>query len=341
MSATPVFQENFDDGTKGNFDGTTVDGGTTALFFRHWKALATASDRPMPFRGAYVPEINLAAVDSSGTYFLENTAFDHTTDVTRSLRFYMWFSTDLVMAASDTFDIFVLRSASVNEVTVSVKNNSGVIEIGAGETAGTTRATKLTLGAWHPVELTMAIDGAANGSGLIDFFIDGDQVGAQIGSLTQAATTNARFGVQAIDAGTTTGRIYFDHIMYDESRVYPFAEHKPFTVEVTDSEHIFVGPGELSAATLRSTGAANTMHIYDTDTANTNDPSSRKVELDLNTHTSFDGPLFFEKGCYVALAGTNPRGEVVVARRPVLSRKPYIYQSDAAMRNGFARGLVR
>ena len=311
MAAPYVFQENFEAGDKGNFDGTTVDGGS-ALTFPHWKTLRARADAPMPFRGAYLPQIDLASVDSSGTYFLENTAFDHAADVTRHLRFNVFVTADLVMAASDVFDIFVLRSASAAEVVVSVRNNSGVIEIGAGETTGATRTRTLSLGVWHTIELSMAIDGAADGSGLIDFFLDGNQVGAQIGSLTQAATTNARFGVQAIDAGTTTGRVFFDQIVYDDTRVFPLSTRKPSDIIITDSEHVFVGPGVVSSPTLLTNGASNILHVYDTDTANVNDDQSRIIELDLNTHTSVEGPFYFDKGCYVELGGTDPRGQITI-----------------------------
>ena len=325
-----VFQENFESGDKGNFDGTTVDGGG-ALSFLHWKRLRALPGAPMPYRGAYLPQIDLSAVDSSGTYFLEDTTFDHaTTDVTRYIRFYLYITSDLTMAASDIFDIFQIRSAAAAEVTFSIRSNAGVIEIGVGETAGATRTRPITLGEWHCVEATMLLAVDGGGDGTIDFFVDGTQVGAQIESLTQTTTTNARLGVQNIDAGTTAGRIYFDQIVYDDARVYPLATRKPRQIIVTDSEHIFVGPGNVSSATLLTTGASNTMVLYDTDTATTTDATSRIVELDLTTHTSVDGPYYFEKGCYAVLAGTAPRGQVTV---DLESARPHIYPESAWMRN--------
>ena len=325
-----VFQENFEGGDKGNFDGTSVDGGG-ALSFLHYTQLTKLANNPMPFRGAYLPQIEIADVDGSGTYLLENSAFDTSADITRHLRFYLFVTDDLTMAASDIFDILHIRSGSAAEVVVSIRNNSGVIEIGAGETAGSTRTTHLTLGKWHAIELSLAIDGAADGSGTIDFFVDGTQVGAQIGSLTQAQITNARFGVQGKDSGTTAGRLYFDQIVYDDARVYPIANRKPKNVIVTDDEHVFIGPGVIDGATLLTTGDSNTMHIYDTDTADANDASSRKVELDLETHTSWDGPIHFEKGCYVDLGGTNPRGQVVINTESLAG--PIYYFDDGAMKN--------
>lgn len=324
------FQENYEDGTKGNFDGTTVDGGS-ALTFLHWKRLRASSLAPMPFRGAYLPQINLASVDSSGTYFLEDTAFDHSSNVTRHLRFMFFVTSDLVMAASDIFDIFQIRSASLVEFALSVRNNSGAIEIGAGETAGSTRTKTLSLGEWHTVEATLAIQGAGGSSGTIDFFIDGAQVGTQVTGITHVATTNARLGVQNIDAGTTTGRIYYDQVVYDDTRVFPHATRKPSDIIVTDSEHVFVGPGVVSSATLLTTGASNLMHVYDTDTANVNDDQSRKIELDLNTHTSVEGPFYFNKGCYVELGGTDPRGQITIETQTSL--RTMIYFDSGQMRN--------
>lgn len=330
-----VFQENLESGDKGNFAGTSVDGGG-ALSFPHWRSLAGIPAAPMPFRGAYAARVELANVDGSGTYLLETSAFDHTGDVTRYLRFYFFASTDLVMAASDVFDIFTLRSASANEVTISVRNNSGVIEIGAGETAGTTRTSRLHLGVWHSVELALAYDGAADGSGTIDFYLDDYQVGAQITGLTQAASTEARFGCANIDSGTTAGSVYFDQIIYDDtSRVRPIEERKPREIIITDDEHIFVGPGVVSSATLLSTGASNTMHLYDTDTARVADAQAIVIEADLGAYGAYEGPFYFHKGCYVQLNGTNPYGQVVIdleGRYPC-SPGVYVYQSDGAMRS--------
>ena len=124
-----VFQENFEGGDKGNFDGTSVDGGG-ALSFLHYTQLTQLANNPMPFRGAYLPQIEIADVDGSGTYLLENSAFDTAADITRHLRFYLFVTDDLTMAASDIFDILHIRSGSAAEVVVSIRNNSGVIEIG-------------------------------------------------------------------------------------------------------------------------------------------------------------------------------------------------------------------
>jgi hypothetical protein len=73
------------------------------------------------------------------------------------------------------------------------------------------------------------------------------------------------------------------------------------------------------------------MHIYDTDEGNANDASSRKVELDLATHTSWDGPIHFTKGCYVDLGGTSPRGQVVINTDSYAG--PINYFDDGAMKN--------
>jgi len=324
MAISPTFQENFESGTKGNFDGTT----SGTVTFPHWKTLAATAGRPMPYRGAYVAQIDLA---DDNSYLLENTGFDLTTQTTYHLRFYFYLSTDLVMAASDRFTMFDLRSASASEVVLDIHNNAGEIRlIGAETAAGSNITYPISLGRWYAVEASMTVDTDAGGDGTLDVYVDGNQAGSQLTTITQANITNARFGVQAIDAGTTTGRLYLDAIVLDDSRVFPFAERKPFVVEVTDDEHVFVGPGVVKGATLRSRGAANTAFIYDTDTADINDVASRKIELDLDTHTTWEGEMHFEKGCYVNVTGTNPRVEITIDRDQ-RGHKPYVYQSDAAL----------
>ena len=353
MAFPYVFKENFESGDKGTFDGTTVDGGP-ALTFQHARVLSRRSDTPMPFRGAFLPEINLATVDSSGTYFLENTAFDHAGDVTRYLRFYIFVTTDLVMATSDVFDVFALRSASANEVVISIRNNAGAIEIGAGETAGTTRTTAFSTGRWHCIELALAYDGAADGNGLIDFYVDGLQVGAQITGLTQAASTNARFGVQAIDAGTTAGRVYLDQIIYDDgARLLPTVRH-PNPRIIYDSEQLWIGPGHLDFAAIVNAVAGTTpnvdiqVRLYDTenmlkDILTPEAVFSYKVELSAQASVSITRPVYFEKGCYCDLSiGTDPIIQIAYADySEIPGVQGPLTVEDGALRNYLTRSTSR
>jgi len=334
MAHPYVFQENFESGDNGNFDQSDVDGGG-ALTFPHWRTLAKQVPRaPMPFRGAYIPQIELSLVDGSGAYMLDNTSFDAATSTTRSIRFNFYVSSDLVMAASDDFEVMVFRAASANTVTVAVRNNAGTIEIGAGQTVGTTRTTELTLGEWHTVELTMLHDGDSGADGTIAFFLDGNQVGATLTSLTQAAVTNFRLGVNAIDAGTTAGRVYYDQLVYDDARVFPHRNRKPEVITITDSEHIFVGPGVIASAALMTSGSSNILYLYDTDVANIDDNESRVVEIDLAKHNSAIGPWYFQNGCYAELTGTDPRGTVVIEKglQSTWRSKLFIYESSNSMR---------
>ncbi len=317
MAFPYTFQENFESGDKGNFDGTTVDGGS-ALTFEHSRTLAKRSDTPMPFRGAFLPQIDLADVDGSGTYFLEDTGFDHTGEATQFLRFYFYITNDLVMAASDTFDIFSIRSASLVEVNLAIRNNAGVIELNAGELSGaTTRTVAISTGEWHSIELSLFYAGDGGTDGTIALFFDGVAVGSTITGITHAASTNGRFGVQNIDAGTTTGRVYFDQIVYDNTgRVYPLSKRYANPRIIYDSEQLWIGPGHLDYAALASIGGAvpadnATVRLYDTENISSDiftpeSVASYKVELGIKTNVSITRPIYFEKGCYMDLTGTDP-----------------------------------
>ena len=307
-----LFQENFEQGDRGNLDGETDT--DSKLAFPHFGQLVINPPHQPPFRGAYAMHVDLSG-GTNDAYVNEDSAFDTTGEVTRHLRFY-FFADGLTMAASDRFDIFQLRSAAAVEAAIGIVNTAGVIQIGASETsASTQQLVDLEQGVWHALELTMLIDHDGDADGTIDFFVDGHQVGSQIASLTQTTITTARFGAMSIDAGTTAGHLLFDEIVYDDARVYPYRRRYDQGVMLTDSGHAVVGPGRLRFVTL-DPGAATDCEllIYDTDEANTNDASNLVIQRLRNPSASIPvsqevtpGWGYFHRGCYVTLSGTDPR----------------------------------
>lgn len=319
-----LFEESFEAGTLGGFN-SEVDT-NSKLDFPHYSVLATHPLLDVPFRGAYCMRIDLSG-GTADAYVEELEGFDAALAATIAVRFYLWVSTHLTMAASDRFSILRLQSAGpVEEIHVDIRNNAGAIEIlMATEPSGaeTLRASPLTLGVWHSVELLLLVDSGVGNDGTAQFFVDGAQVGATVTGLDQAAFSQARLGTIGIDAATTAGILLFDSLVVDNARVFPVRQRFPQTTLMTATGHVALGPGRLSGVNLVAGGAAdNIVTVYDTDEANTADAGnvvgqvSNGVanETEETLLTSQDGG-YFTRGCYVVLTGTNPRALVTFRER--------------------------
>jgi hypothetical protein len=325
-----TFNEHFELGTIGSFNSETDT--DNKLDIVHYPLLAGSPIVDIPWAGAYCMRIDLAG-GTNDALLTELEGFDVNANTAAHVRFYLFVSRTLTMAASDTFDILRWDSAGpVIEFSINLFNNAGVIEIRAGDTGGATlRSSPLERGRWHSVELSINTGTGANGT--CDFFLNGGQVGAQVGSIASAALTQARLGAMGIDAGTTAGVLLFDAIVVDDTRVYPQKERYPATLLMTGSGHAAVGPGRLASVNLLAGAAAdNIVSVYDTDQANTadagniiaqvsNSAASETEQVDLIVSPSGG---YFKRGCYVTLSGTNPRALLTFAER---------YQSKGLIRS--------
>lgn len=315
------FQESFEASTLGGFNSETDT--QSKLDFPHYSVLAGNPCCDIPWRGAYCMRVDLG-IATNDALLTELEGFDVNANTVAHCRFYLFVSTNLTMAASDTFDLLLWDSAGpVTEFSINILNNAGVIEIRGGDTGGATfRSSPLSLGQWHAVELSINTGTGANGT--CDFYLNGTQVGAQITGIASAALTQARLGVSGQDAGTTAGVVLMDAIVVDDTRVYPHKERFPASLLVTGTGHAAVGPGRVASVTLIAGAAAdNVVTIYDTDQANTadagnviavvgNDTAGQTVHVDLTVSPSGG---YFKRGCYVSLVGTNPRALVTFAER--------------------------
>ena len=306
----------FEAGTRGSF--TTETDTATILDFPHFSE--TARQNMAPYRGAYCMRIRPNG-GTTAAYLQEDTLFDDLDNaVTRYLRWYFYLGKDFVMADGDKFAM-VDGESTVNTTTefaAGIIRTTGNINFWYAETKTSTAqtitlgTTTTALGKWFHAELAIAL--SSGGTGTIDGYID-DVVGTQVGSLTQSDIVDVRFGMVGPDAGTS-GTILFDDLIYDDARIYANRERFPTSFTVTGSEHVFVGPGHVATAALLTNGASNIMRLWDTNTANVNDTQGFKLELDLNAQIGFTGPIYFRRGCYVQLSGTNPRGQVILVENP-------------------------
>ena len=324
MTFPYLYHENFELGTLGFFD-SEVDT-NSKLSIAHYSTLAGHGARlEVPFQGAYATWVNLS-LGTADAYLQEDAGFDMATPQTNHIAIY-FYARDLVMAASDRFTILTLQSAGpTDELVLDIRNNAGVIEVLMAETnaSATVRAAQLIQNQWHCLEISpITIDTGVGNDGTATFFLDGYQVGAALGSLDQVAIIQGRLGAMNIDAGTTAGHLLFDRVIVDDTRIFPVRTRFGSKQMLTRSGHVFVGPGQLQEVTLMAGAATdNALICYDTDEADVDDPSNIIVPELRNAQGASDtvvytvpwGQGWFQRGCYVALSGTNPRALVMAKR---------------------------
>lgn len=277
----------------------------------------------VPFREAYSAHVTLINDGSpADAYLAEDTAATVGANGDIAVRFYLYVTSNLTMAASDRFTIFAFRAAGQEEAVIDIRNNSGTIEILASETnaGATVRAASLILDEWHCVEMVCNVDAGGGNDGTIAFYLDGYQIGSTITSLNQDTFATCRLGAMNQDAGTTAGEIFFNEFVLDDVRVYPLRDVNSHTVLLTKSGHVALGPGQVAHYALLSGGAAdNTLELFDTDQANTLQqqttiaPQLANVNAGETVHSGNQVySAYFQRGCYVELAGTNPRAMITL-----------------------------
>ena len=251
------------------WDGTSVDSNSKMKFVHYTDMVKEVGE---VFRGAYALHVDLSG-GTADAYVLENTNLDISASGVINVRFYMYVSSDLTMAASDRFTVFAFRSASVEEVVVDIRNNSGTLEILASEANGsaTVRARELITDKWFCVELAVTLDDGGSDDGTIDFYVNGGQVSTQIASLDQAAVTNGRL-----------------------------------------NQHVAMGPGKaLIYFTGSSNDGLCT--VYDTDIGNESAlPVPIRTIRTTDDTTEGPFKVNFRQGCYLTISGTQAQANVEV-----------------------------
>lgn len=312
-----VFESNFENRTT-PFGWDSESDTDSVLDVPHYSELARFPwSECAPYRGASCLRIALNGGTNDAT--LTEGDIDIAADATRWFRFYLYLASDFTATADDTLNIFELQQAAgtvEGVIGLRITASTGAVEIGVGETAPTAfAASTLARNQWYAIELRAVLDDGGTNDGTLDLYVDGSASLASVTALDQGAVGQGVLGVQN-QLATTTGTILMDQFIMDDLQIYPFRERFPLTQILTQSGHAFIGPGNIESASLLSTGSTDTMYLYDTDTANTNDASSRVIELDIAAHTtaSDHGSIHFERGCYVALSGTNPRGQIILPR---------------------------
>ena len=345
MSFPYIFQENFERGTKGNFDTETDTDGI--LDFAHYKELARFPwPGCAPYSGAYAMRITPNGGTNPAVLVEADTNIADT--VTNWFRFPIWFSPTFTGTADDTFHILELTGLA-GAVTVTIGGRivaaTNAINLGVGGAATGAVPTVFTSqdierGIWYTCEVKVVIQ--TGGTGTVDLYLTKDGIPQQttavasVTTITNIAVTDSNFGLKA-HLATTTGMILLGGLVQDDTQIYiePRYNNDP---SFTQSGHAFVGPGWISGAALLTNEATNQMILWDTDLGDTVSPQNQKVFFDVDNQTSLGGDFFFQNGCYVDLSGTDPRGQVMLARN---SQTPGVfgplYRSDNGVRH-WARG---
>ena len=327
-----VFSANFEAGTNAQFDSESDTG--SLLSFPHFSTLARIPGLPAPYEGAYCMMIDLRASDTNDHTVTEGD-IDIATGVTRWFRWAMFVDANFASTADDNFSIFELQQAGGTQefvvgFTITASTDAITCWVAINSTPETTSTVQIPKGRWFILEVAANVDTAA-ANGDITVYLDG----ASIVSLATPVQNAAAVGTGVLGTqntlSTTTGILLFDDFVMDDLQLYPPNQRWPFVKRVTQTGHVFVGPGSIDSATILS--ANGTMDVYDTDTANINHAQSRKIELDTaGNFVSHDSVTRFERGCYVVLAGTNPYGEIRLSQKGGQDRGPTAHFSDGAIR---------
>ena len=308
-------EEGFEDGTAGIFDGTETDTGAR-LSFASYRDLAAKGRRVAPWRGAYCMEIDLAKSTAEATII--DPDFNVAAAATAFFDFMLYVSPDIVMANNDEFVIARMLDGATDEGSVLINFTTAAgLRIGISEptaTAGDAVYTSLLSG-WHHICVKAVIDNA-DSSGEIDLFLD-DTLVLSLDDLDQGDPTDLKLGVIGQDAGTTAGFLLFDDFREDSAQLRPHAARFPENLVLTKSGHAFVGPGKLTLAQLiAGAGTDCVMTIFDTDRADVDDENGfveRVANVSNNETLASASNIAVTRGCYVQLAGTNPRALLRIA----------------------------
>ena len=307
MAYPYLFEENFEDGTKGLFNTETDT--ASILDFPHYTELARAG--MAPYQGAYAMRVKLNGGTTSG-YLIESDGFDTAAAGTVYVRFHFYIGKDFAMADTDKVMLFDLESTlnTTSEVACGLIRSGTSINFWVSETASATAVTltlgttTTALGKWYQVELKALIDSGVGNDGTIDSWVNGTPL-TQITALDQGAVVNARIGAIGPDAGTS-GTLLFHRPMADDGRIYPeIVRFGALNFRSTAlNNHPIVGPGKFAIG-FTSGGTDGVASVYDTDGV----PNELTPAVKLRNVTALEsvpGHDIFEvqHGAYVVISGT-------------------------------------
>ena len=333
-----ITEATFEAGTVGHFEAETDTGGKFDI--AHYSTLAQFAGLPAPWRGAYCARVNLGVVGQGTTaaYINETGSWDTAVGAAFRAKFMFWLGgPGFAMTDTDEFAIFQCMAATNTTVQGGVYVNfttASGYRLGLCGASGS-NFLPLSLNRWHSVEIVL--DLITNASTL-DGWLDNSAF-VQTDVSNAGAMTDGRIGIIGQDRVYAGGMLLFDDVVTDDARMFSPERRFQNPRVLTQSEHVFVGPGELCNVTLLGGGTNdNVLTIYDTDNAYTSDEHNIVARLrntaDNEVVDLANVPVRVTRGCYIVMSGTNPRALVEIGRAAG-------YWSDAAVRGVGSRRVER
>ncbi len=296
-----LFSSGFERGTNGEWSSETD--ASSLLDFPHYTELARFG--LTPYRGAYCMRFLPNAAADAFVVRTETIALA----ATWAVRVYVR-ADQLTLAASDRFSLVELQSAGdVVEAAMGIQRTAGgVLQWWCGENAASATIRAQDMGAqgvWTHLEMTGTLDSGAPNDGILRFFVDDGQVGANITALDQAAIAEIQVGGMGLDAGTTAGRILYDDFIADDLQI--FRDRERFLVHHRThftEDHPIIGPGKFSVA-VTGTGTNAVLTMYDSDGVDQNlEPLAVIRNVSANEFVPGHTEFIVHHGLYCTLAGT-------------------------------------
>lgn len=315
MAYPYIFESNFEQGTNGEWDSEADTG--SLLDFPHYSTLSNIPTAPVPYRGAYCMRIQPA---DTNNHALTEGDIDIADQGTAFFRWYLFASSDFTATADDDFNIFELQQAggATTEASMGMRiiAATNALSIGVGDGTAPSSYVSFPRNRWVCVELEAKI--STTGVGTLTLYLD-EQSAIALTTLTAAAAVGTgALGTQDT-LSTTTGTLYFDQFVMDDLRIYGLPIRYPEELFMTKTGHAFVGQGTIENASLLSgAGTDCVLQIFDTDVNNTLHTGRMKLELKNTANNELVDPagvpINVQRGCYVTLAGTNPRAMLKIGR---------------------------
>jgi hypothetical protein len=327
--------ENFDGGTSGIM-GTVTDSGTATVAITHYSELARFG--LAPFTGDYVARWTLNGSDTSD-YTISSTVLD--TAETWFLYLTVCIEDDFTLTASDIMPMLQTITTATTTLEFGVRNNAGQYEFYAG-TTGATRTMPITRDSkrWYQIELEFSpVTGSA--AGTIDFRVDGNAVGAQIGSLQTADVTTIDIGIcqEGETLNSTSGHFMIsDFYMNEDLKRYPTTRFGT-TKTIFDDEVVFIGTCRLDSVHFMTNTDNQTLVLTDSDDSLAASVGSGEIKQVLKVTTggevvpAFNTPQWFYRGVHARFVGdtfaeelTQPRVAMFSVDKgsPVMSHANYV-----------------
>jgi hypothetical protein len=310
-----LFEENFELGTKGDFDSETDT--DNRLDFAGPADLAGDGLGVAPYRGAYVIRVNMSKSNTDA--YVEDAAFGVSLGTTRWLRHYLMLSDDFTMSDGDVVNIFgVYSSGPTFEMGVGImrKDPDGVVLVAQNAIAHTGGPF---------IKIVPGAGPASKSSTSLMRRIP--RLGCTLTATrcSRPASPPARsllLGLgpclrPAISAATYIGIRSCSTI----SACCPSPKGRwtaptsiNATLTFTKSGFAFVGSGEILEVQAIDNGSDDArVKVFDADTPKMIAEYDKRIDRRFDNHLRLQ-PTNFLRGAFVQLSGTNPQALVRVGK---------------------------